>query len=92
MTSTAPNESESIREDQDDQISCKLISEIIRSRIQSDKARFHANAPKINPTTAPTSPLGSISSSSAPIEPTKTPTIKPITNAIIFRIIIFFIS
>jgi len=43
MTSTAPNESESIREDQDDPISCKLISEIIRSRIQSDKARFHAN-------------------------------------------------
>ena len=43
MTSTAPNESERIREDQDDQISCKLISEIIRARIQSDNTRYHAN-------------------------------------------------
>ena len=41
MTSTKPNEN--INEGLEDQISCKLVSEIIRSRIQSDKARFHAN-------------------------------------------------
>ncbi len=41
MTSTAP--SENIKEDREDQISFKLISEIIRERIISDNARFHAN-------------------------------------------------
>ncbi len=41
MTSTAPNES--IKGDSEDQISCKLVSEIIRSRIQADGVRFHAN-------------------------------------------------
>ena len=37
MTSTAPNE------DVKEKISCKLVSEIIRARIKSDGARFHAN-------------------------------------------------
>ena len=37
MTSTAPNE------DVKGKISCKLVSEIIRERIKSDGARFHAN-------------------------------------------------
>ncbi len=41
MTSTAPNEN--IKEDRGDQLSCNLISEIIRARIQSNKVRFHAN-------------------------------------------------
>ncbi len=41
MTSTAP--SEHIKDDHEDQISCKLISEIIRARINSEGARFHAN-------------------------------------------------
>ncbi len=41
MTSTKSNEN--INEAREEEISCKLVSEIIRSRIQSDKARFHAN-------------------------------------------------
>ena len=41
MTSTKPNQN--INEGREDQFSCKLVSEIIRARIQSDKARFHAN-------------------------------------------------
>ena len=41
MTSTAPDQS--IKGDSEDKISCKLVSEIIRSRIKSDDARFHAN-------------------------------------------------
>ncbi len=41
MTSTAPNER--IRDDKQDNISCKLVSEIIRERIKSDGVRFHAN-------------------------------------------------
>jgi len=41
MTSTAPNEN--INDEVKENISCKLVSEIIRERIQSDGARFHAN-------------------------------------------------
>ena len=41
MTSTAPNEN--IKDNLKDQISCKLVSEIIRERIQAKGARFHAN-------------------------------------------------
>ena len=41
MTSTAPNEN--IKDDLQEKISCKLVSEIIRERIKSDGARFHAN-------------------------------------------------
>ena len=41
MTSTAPNEN--IKDNLKDQISCKLVSEIIRERIQDEGARFHAN-------------------------------------------------
>ncbi len=41
MTSTAPNEH--IKDDFQENISCKLVSEIIRERIKSDGARFHAN-------------------------------------------------
>jgi len=41
MTSTAPNEN--IKDNLKDQISCKLVSEIIRERIQANGARFHAN-------------------------------------------------
>ena len=41
MTSTAPNEN--IKDDLQGNISCKLVSEIIRERIQSHGARFHAN-------------------------------------------------
>ena len=41
MTSTAPNEN--IKDDLQEKISCKLVSEIIRERIKSEGARFHAN-------------------------------------------------
>lgn len=41
MTSTKP--SKNIASTNDDQLSVKLVSEIIRSRIQSSKSRFHAN-------------------------------------------------
>ncbi len=41
MTSTAPNEN--AKDDLQETISCKLVSEIIRERIQSSGARFHAN-------------------------------------------------
>ena len=41
MTSTAPNEN--IKDDLQEKISCKLVSEIIRERIKSQGARFHAN-------------------------------------------------
>ena len=41
MTSTAPNEN--VKDNLKDQISCKLVSEIIRERIQAKGARFHAN-------------------------------------------------
>ena len=41
MTSTNPTKN--INEGGEDTISCKLVSEIIRSRIQTDNARFHAN-------------------------------------------------
>ncbi len=41
MTSTKP--SKNIKEGNEEKISCKLISEIIRSRIQTDQTRFHAN-------------------------------------------------
>ena len=41
MTSTAPNEN--IKDDVKGKISCKLVSEIIRERIISDGARYHAN-------------------------------------------------
>ena len=41
MTSTAPNEN--IKDDLQEKISCKLVSEIIRERIKSKGARFHAN-------------------------------------------------
>ena len=36
---TSSKQQENIKE----QISCKLVSEIIRDRIKSDGARFHAN-------------------------------------------------
>ena len=41
MTSTAPNEN--IKDNLKEQISCKLVSEIIRERIKANGARFHAN-------------------------------------------------
>ena len=41
MTSTAPNEN--MKDDLQEKISCKLVSEIIRERIKSEGARFHAN-------------------------------------------------
>ncbi len=41
MTTTNP--SKNINEGGEDKISCKLVSEIIRSRIEADKTRFHAN-------------------------------------------------
>ena len=41
MTSTAPNEN--IKDGLQEKISCKLVSEIIRERIKSQGARFHAN-------------------------------------------------
>ena len=41
MTSTAPNEN--IKDDLQEKISCKLVSEINRERIKSEGARFHAN-------------------------------------------------
>ncbi len=41
MTSTNPTKN--INDGNEDTISCKLVSEIIRSRIEADKARFHAN-------------------------------------------------
>ncbi len=41
MTSTQSNDQ--INEGLEDEISCKLVSEIIRARIKSDNARFHAN-------------------------------------------------
>ncbi len=41
MTSTNPTKN--INEEGEDTITCKLVSEIIRSRIQADGARFHAN-------------------------------------------------
>ncbi len=41
MTSTKSNEN--INEEYQDQISCKLVSEIIRNRLNSANARFHAN-------------------------------------------------
>ena len=41
MTSTAPNEN--VKDNIKEQISCKLVSEIIRERIQANGARFHAN-------------------------------------------------
>ena len=41
MTSTAPNEN--VKDNLKEQISCKLVSEIIRERIQENGAKFHAN-------------------------------------------------
>ncbi len=41
MTSTAPNDN--IKGDMQEKLSCKLVSEIIRERIVSAGARFHAN-------------------------------------------------
>ena len=41
MTSTLPNDN--IKKNLDDQISNKLVSEIIRDRIKLQKKRFHAN-------------------------------------------------
>ncbi len=41
MTSTKPNKN--INEEKEEQISCKLVSEIIRERIKADNTRFHAN-------------------------------------------------
>ena len=41
MTTTNP--SKNINTSGEDEISFKLVSELIRSRIQADKARFHAN-------------------------------------------------
>ncbi|AAQ00623.1 MULTISPECIES: GTP cyclohydrolase I [Prochlorococcus] len=41
MTSTAPDED--VKDDIKEKISCKLVSEIIRERIESAGARFHAN-------------------------------------------------
>ncbi|KGG20464.1 GTP cyclohydrolase I type 1 [Prochlorococcus marinus str. SS2] len=41
MTSTAPDED--FKDDIKEKISCKLVSEIIRERIESAGARFHAN-------------------------------------------------
>ena len=41
MTTTNPNKN--INQGTEDTISCKLVSEIIRTRIKADKARYHAN-------------------------------------------------
>ncbi len=41
MTST--NSVKNINEDNEDTFTCRLVSEIIRARIQADNARFHAN-------------------------------------------------
>ena len=41
MTSTAPNEN--VKDNLKEQMSCKLVSEIIRERIQANGARFHSN-------------------------------------------------
>ena len=41
ITSTASNEN--VKDNLKEQISCKLISEIIRERVEANGARFHAN-------------------------------------------------
>mgnify|MGYP001174492247 CR=1 FL=1 len=41
ITSTASNEN--VKDNLKEQISCKLVSEIIRERVEANGTRFHAN-------------------------------------------------